>query len=191
MGFAIYLNGTSSAGKTTIARALQNALEEMTVVTGIDLLIREMLPQKYFLDKGGFQDFHWVQENNLQGISVPRLYMGERAQKSYKALVCASIGLLGAGYNLIIDDVAIMGKWQFDLWQLALQPYNALFVGVHCPLDEIEKREKARGDRPLNSARGQLDIVHKDIFYDLEVDTYMETTDAIVKKIMKHDSLLV
>lgn len=183
MNFAIYLNGTSSAGKTTLTRALQNHYEIPLLATGIDLLIRQMLPQKLFLSGGNEQDFYWVQEVDSEGIEVPRLYYGERAQKAYLGLVAATVGILYSGNSVVIDDVANPGKWQVDLWRDALKEFPSLFVGVHCPLDVIEKREKDRGDRPLLSARGQYDIVHKDIEYDLEVNTHLESTEAIVAKI--------
>lgn len=183
MPFAIYLNGTSSAGKTTITRALQNFYDMPLLATGIDLLIRQMLPEKLFLNDASEKDFYWVQEVDSSGIEVPRLYYGERAQKTYLGLVAATVGILYSGNSVVIDDVANPGKWQVDIWRDALKEFPAVFVGVHCPLEIIEKREKDRGDRPLLSARGQYEIVHKDIEYDLEVNTHTETTQAIVEKI--------
>jgi chloramphenicol 3-O phosphotransferase len=46
-----------------------------------------------------------------------------------------------------------------------------LFVGVKCPLEVLEAREKGRGDRTLGQAAGQAGIIHQNCIYDLEVDT--------------------
>lgn len=183
MTFAIYLNGTSSAGKTTITRALQNYYETPVLATGIDLLIRQMLPQKLFLGGGSEKDFYWVQEKDSEGVAVPRLYYGERAQRAYLGLVAATVGVLYSGNSVVIDDVANPGKSQVDIWRDALKEFPSLFVGVHCPLEIIEKRERDRGDRPLLSARGQYEIVHKDVHYDLEVNSHYESTQEIIEKI--------
>ncbi len=48
---------------------------------------------------------------------------------------------------------------------------DVLFVGVVCPLEVLEAREKDRGDRTLGQARGQAGIIHQNCIYDLEVDT--------------------
>jgi chloramphenicol 3-O phosphotransferase len=182
--FAVYLNGTSSAGKTTIRRALQEAIEIPVLTTGIDLLIRRILPDKAFLQRSTQDDFYSVTESDSQGCAVPRLFMGERAKNAYHGLIAATVALLKTGNSVIIDDVAIAGKWQVDLWKEALSEFPSIFVGVHCSLEVLQQREKARGDRPLNSAQGQYDIVHKEIEYDLNIDTHRETLEAIVSKIL-------
>ena len=55
----------------------------------------------------------------------------------------------------------------------------------------LEERELARGDRFLGGARGQYFKVHKNVVYDLEVDSYTHSLeeniemirDALLKKI--------
>ena len=61
MTYVIYLNGASSAGKSTIVRALQKASSKPLFAIGLDLLIREMLPEKLFLnpDEGMNHGFYW------------------------------------------------------------------------------------------------------------------------------------
>ena len=46
-----------------------------------------------------------------------------------------------------------------------------LFVGVRCPLEELERRERGR-NRDQGLARRQFDIVHAHKVYDVEVDTF-------------------
>ena len=44
-------------------------------------------------------------------------------------------------------------------------------VGVTCPIEVLEARERARGDRVLGRARGLAGVVHGFLDYDLMVDT--------------------
>ena len=48
---------------------------------------------------------------------------------------------------------------------------HVLFVGVHCPLADLERREKERKERKRGLARMQFDQVHSIALYDVEVDT--------------------
>ena len=46
-------------------------------------------------------------------------------------------------------------------------------IGVHCALDELDRRERERGDRRLGEGRTHVtvDAIHTFGPYDLEVDT--------------------
>jgi chloramphenicol 3-O phosphotransferase len=52
-----------------------------------------------------------------------------------------------------------------------LAPFDVFFVGLHCPVSELEKRELRRGDRPAGDARRDYDIVHAFCTYDIEMDS--------------------
>ena len=69
-----------------------------------------------------------------------------------------------------------------ELVQLAdtFSGLDALCVGVHCPLEELERRETIRGDRPSGYARFQIDLVHTHAPYDAEVNTGTQTTEEAV-----------
>lgn len=53
----------------------------------------------------------------------------------------------------------------------SLTEYEVYFVGVKCPLEELERRELARGDRQVGFAKWQFERVHQYGEYDLELDT--------------------
>ncbi len=82
------------------------------------------------------------------------------------------IGALAqAGNNLIIEHVLEYRSWYEDCVKL-LAPYDTFFVGVHCPLKELERRERSRGDRKIGEGRSHLeDGVHTWGPYDFEIDT--------------------
>jgi len=51
-------------------------------------------------------------------------------------------------------------------------------VGVHCSLEELERRERLRGDRQPGLAREQQATIHTGVIYDIEVDTTSSTPEA-------------
>ena len=52
-----------------------------------------------------------------------------------------------------------------------LAPFDVFFVGVHCPLLELERRERARGDRRIGEAYDDQRKIHSFGVYDLELDS--------------------
>ena len=45
------------------------------------------------------------------------------------------------------------------------------FVGIHCSLEELERREAQRGDRRKGEARLDFETVHNITSYDLELNS--------------------
>ncbi|MCL2015555.1 MAG: radical SAM protein [Defluviitaleaceae bacterium] len=158
----ILLNGVSSAGKTTLARALQKKLDEPFFKIGPDWLF-SAAPQKY---SKGHTDTRSVFRKGL--YIVPNI-----------AQVFA-----GNGMNLIIDQVLI--KNTISDFLLLLQDYDVLFVQVVCPLDELRRREKDRGNRKIGLAESQLSTLYPQdpTAYDITVDTFTETTEVCADKII-------
>lgn len=75
------------------------------------------------------------------------------------------------GVNLVVDKILHNEDTTKDCYEI-LNDYPVLFVGVHCPLTELEKREKDRGDRTIGQAKAQLNYVNQQgEVYDIEVDT--------------------
>ncbi|MFE0348122.1 phosphotransferase-like protein [Streptomyces griseoluteus] len=62
-------------------------------------------------------------------------------------------------------------------------PEDVLLVGVHCPREELERRERARGDREAGLAALQYDLVHAHGDYDLECDTSTASPRARAERI--------
>ena len=49
--------------------------------------------------------------------------------------------------------------------------FPVLFVGLHCSLEELERRTHERGDRTIGMTRFLFDRVHNHGIYDFEVDS--------------------
>src|SRR6218665_1876759 len=58
-------------------------------------------------------------------------------------------------------------------------------VKVDCPLEELERREMARGDRQVGFARMQHGLVHRYGEYDAEVNTFTHTTEENAERLVE------
>lgn len=150
-GKIIFVNGASSSGKSTLSRALQAKLDEPFWHFSIDHL-REanVLP----LQRIKNEEFLW---------SAMRPAFFEGFHRCLPALA-------EVGNNLIVEHIVETEAWMHRL-VLLLEPFDVFFVGVHCPLPELERREMERGDRRIGDARQDYEVIHTFGAYDLEVDS--------------------
>jgi chloramphenicol 3-O phosphotransferase len=149
-GNIILVNGASSSGKSTLSKALQEKLEQPFWHYSIDHLIAaNILPQARIKSK----EFLW---SDLR----PQFFAG--FHHSLPALA-------KAGNNLIVEHIVETKEWMQLLLEL-LAPFDVFFVGVHCPLPELERREIERGNRRIGEARQDFETVHTFGVYDLEID---------------------
>ncbi len=159
----IFLHGASSSGKTTLARGIQNSIDLPFWHISIDHLRDSgVLPQARF--RSG--EFEW-QDVRDQFFNGFHLSLAAYAQ---------------AGNNLILEHILDTKGWLEELVSL-FSPFDVFFVGVHCPLPLLIKREQARGDREIGSAEQDFYNIHQDIHYDLEVQTDDEP-DKNVQRIL-------
>ncbi|HSW86281.1 MAG TPA: AAA family ATPase [Rhabdochlamydiaceae bacterium] len=183
MSKIIYLNGPSSSGKTTLAKALQESFSEPYLHLGIDKIIGFM-PEKINNWEGGSAPlgFSWESATDPTGHPIYQIHAGPYAKRITRTLKDVALLLASQHYNLIIDDVAF-GAIEVEEWKQVFKTYKVLYVGVLTPLDVLEERERSRGDRFLGSARGQYFKVHENVAYDLEVDTHAHTLEENIAKI--------
>ena len=82
----------------------------------------------------------------------------------------AVAGMAAAGNDVVVDHV-LSEPWRLpDLLEL-WRDFDVVLVGVHCDPEELERRERARGDRRPGQGASQLARVHAHARYDVEVDT--------------------
>jgi chloramphenicol 3-O phosphotransferase len=165
----IFLNGCTSAGKSSLTKALHKSLPGLWLATGMDHAIT-MAPPQLHHDPDGFFFDH-------DDAGDVRLNFGPSGQALLAAHRRASVALAQPGSNLILDEVLATPDMR-ELWLEALAGCKVWFVGVHCALEELESREIARGDRRIGQARGQFGKVHQGMIYDIEVDTSLLSIEA-------------
>lgn len=161
----IVLNGVSSSGKSSIARALQARLAEPRLTLGTDDLI-DAMPS-------------WMQDG-IAGIAFEpdgRVRVGEEFARLEVAWMRGVAAMARAGAGVIVDDVWLGGAASQARWRAALGDLATLWVGVHCDPAVLAERERARGDRIVGMAADQLPLVHAGVAYDLEVDTTHRSPD--------------
>ncbi|RWC29355.1 MAG: chloramphenicol phosphotransferase [Mesorhizobium sp.] len=81
----------------------------------------------------------------------------------------AIAAMAAQGNNLIVDNVLCDGEMpEYLRW---LSDFDLCLVGVFAPLDVLEGSRIQRVDRLPGLSRRRYDRVHKNISYDLEIDT--------------------
>jgi chloramphenicol 3-O phosphotransferase len=181
----IYLNGPTSSGKTTLAKALQDVLEPPFLHIGIDKII-EMMPERLNDWEGGNapSGFSWKHMIDSEGKPIHELKIGPFAQKicdSYLEIVAL---LARLDHRLIVDDVGISDE-EFNRWKDKFRNHKVLYVGVKAPLGVLEQREETRGNRIVGSARAQFQKIKYGEMYDVELDTSVLSIDECVEMIRK------
>ena len=162
-GNIILLNGVSSAGKSTLARCLQDKLTTAYYHICCDDFMH-MTPRQILHD-----DFD-NQLNITQGVmhETIRLFSDR-------------------GCHTVVDDVILdlpdKNDWFYDYCTM-FDGYPLLLVRVDCPVHELERREVQRGDRSIGQARWQSEHMDEAITYDLVFDTYERTTDQCAEEII-------
>ncbi len=155
----IVLNGSSSSGKSGIARCLQAVLPDPWLTLGVDTFI-QALP-------GSLQ-------RSAAGIEIAedgKITIGPKFRALEAAWIEGVAAMARAGGRVIVDEVFLGGAASQRRWQKALGPLPVLWVGVRCDSAIIAGRELARGDRVAGQSAYQVDVVHQGVAYDLEVDT--------------------
>jgi chloramphenicol 3-O phosphotransferase len=182
----IYINGPSSAGKTQLALALQEALPEPYLYLSIDTLIG-LMPAKVndWTGQRTTSGYSFQQATDDDGNAVYRVVAGPYAQQISRAFRAIVVTLAQSGLSLIIDDIAF-GQTQVQTWREALRDYTVHWIGVTAAIDTLIAREQARGDRLIGSARDQAAHVHTGVTYDLLLDTTATTTATAVQQTLAH-----
>ncbi len=173
-GNVIFLNGSSSAGKTTLAITLQQLLEDPYQHIALDQF-RDGMPGRY---RGlnspdgtpGSSGLNIVPQDR-DGELLTHIRFGDHGEQVLKGMRRAIAAFASAGNNVIIDDLLFKPHYLEDYAE-ALRGIPTWLIGVHCELSIVNKRESARTGRFPGTATSHFHEVHAhSAGYDLEVDT--------------------
>jgi chloramphenicol 3-O phosphotransferase len=160
----ILLNGVGSAGKGSIARALQEIASAPYLHVEMDAFLA-MLPPASWNHPEGLR-FETLEQEGKPAVAIHSGPVVERALAGMRRAVAA---MAASGNNLIVDEV--MERDTMAEYEALLRPFRLCRVGVLASLEVLEARERERGDRLIGLARWQYPRIHKGQSYDLEVDT--------------------
>lgn len=182
----IFLNGPSSAGKSSVARLLQQQLPGAFLHLGIDHFIAMMPARVNDWDgKGGpLEGFRFRSSSDAAGNPRRELEVGPVGRRLAASYVEVVALLARRGHQLLVDEVTA-GELTIDDWKRALAPYPTLWVGITAPLANLEAREVARGDRPRGSARVQAERISFAAGYDLVLNTEELVIAAAAEQIVR------
>ncbi|MGX1129100.1 chloramphenicol 3-O phosphotransferase [Streptomyces glaucescens] len=158
-GLVILLNGTSSSGKSSIAAELLRLLDEPCFHMPVDA-------------------FHAMRSP----VPVPPERLDTVLHRTWQGYHRAVAGMAAAGNDVVMDHV-LSAEWRLADCLSLFVPQDVVFVGVHCPLEELERRERERGDRPPGLAARQLRQVHAHGVYDIECDTAADSPAECARRI--------
>lgn len=161
---AIFLHGTGSIGKTSIAKALQECLDEPYLHVGFDIFV-PMMPSSYILEGRKAQEGIRFMKDGTGNLAFQ---VGPVGKQFLSGIMHAISALAKQGNNIIIDEVIDDEKYKEYL--LALAFCRQIHVGLYAPIEIIEKREKERGDRLHGQARRDYEKVHLGKKYDIKID---------------------
>ncbi|WP_040793429.1 chloramphenicol phosphotransferase CPT family protein [Nocardia paucivorans] len=184
----ILLKGTSSSGKTTLARAIQDESDTPFVYWGIDTLFGLTPPnwgggRDTPLSRDGF----WYDRtgHDADGHPVVVIRYGHVGRRMPHSACAAAAAFARGGDNLVIDEMLLTPDL-LPIWMDALADLDVYLVAVTCPLAVAERREQDRG-HPIGLARGHLHTVHDHGYtYDMTVDTTTKSPAALARTILRH-----
>ncbi|MBO5353225.1 MAG: AAA family ATPase [Lachnospiraceae bacterium] len=162
-GRIIFLNGVTSAGKTSIVEALQRQEDIFFYVVANDLF-QEMIGDNY------------LRENYWKYLSEAIIMMYHTA-KLYSDM----------GKNVLIDGILVEReeiKPHYHQLLEILRDNPLDIVEVFCPLDICRQRNRIRGDRYETQSQEQYDLMAENIRYRMKVDTSVYSSEECAEMII-------
>lgn len=187
----VFMIGTPSSGKTSIAKALQKQLIQPYLYAPTDTFV-SMLPSSYIeLEPQHKQGIYFIKDTSQSEL---RTYakLGPVAQKLKTGLLRAIAGLASAGLNIICEGVI----WEKAMLQEAAREWNnfrVFFIHINPSLALIETRESQRkdwhggGERVKGHVLGAYETIKTfGNIYDFEIDTTEMTVAEGAEKIIAY-----
>jgi chloramphenicol 3-O phosphotransferase len=186
-GKIIFLNGSSSAGKTTLAIMLQQLLDEPWQHIALDQF-RDGMPGRYrglnSPDGTPGADGLNVVPTQREGERVTQIRFGRHGEQVLRGMRRAVAAFAREGNNVIIDDLLFKPDYLHDYAE-ALDGLEAWLIAVRCSLAVVNAREAHRSGRfPGTATSHFLEIHAHGGDYDLEVDTSHTTPRECAERII-------
>jgi chloramphenicol 3-O phosphotransferase len=165
----LMLNGPSSAGKSTLAKEIQKRAVDPHIHVQWDSFLGMIPDESAQAKRGSGQNIVPLMRNCMHA---------------------AVLNLYEQGLNVIWDNAMHPSLWKSVAERFAED--RIFSVGVFCDIEELERRELARGNRTVGMARAQAEEMHIHIDYDLCIDTTHTTAiknaEILMEEILRMDS---
>ena len=163
-GKIIFLNGVTSAGKTSIVEALQNRADCYFYVVANDLF-EQMIGDRFL------REDYW---GHLSRVIILMYHTAKLYSDMGKHVLIDGILVerdeIKPHYRQLLD---ICGDNPLDV------------VEVYCPLYICRERNIIRGDRYESQSDEQAALMAEDIRYTMRVDTSMHSPEACAEQIVR------
>lgn len=181
----ILLNGTSSAGKTTVARIMQEKYSDVLLLYGVDSMVQTAFPAK--CDYPPFdQKAIRLESYEVDGHPHVRLMVSSYMYPVYTAAVKFYKMLSEQGYNLIVDELLFDSNRIRPYFEI-LAREKVYFIGLKPEKEVVLRREQERGDRLPGLAAGLYLEVYNPLFtYDLLLDTGKMSPEETADRILEY-----
>lgn len=159
-GRIIILNGPSSSGKSTLSRNLQKIWDTPLYYLSYDLCEEHMAPYPHSRRK-------------YEGFPSP-------VEDFLDMMYTSAAAIAKSGRDVVIDNCLFDTEEIDKLAADRLSGIEQLWVRVKLDQDELDRREKARGNRAIGKARWQAEHItpKDDAAYDVIVDTGNPSADC-------------
>jgi len=176
----IFLNGCSSAGKTTLAKEIQNLSEEKCLYVGIDTLFGAMPKKIVGFDQKSEEGFRYVIDPKTGNLT--EMKVSPWAGKVFSCLPQVVKLLADNGLNVIFDECNFIKKndkeFLIDDYKTFFSHHEFYMVNVRVQdLENLEQREKQRGDRVIGMA-GLFYQKEKNFNYTYDLVVYNDTPES-------------
>ncbi|MCP4176838.1 MAG: hypothetical protein GY756_03650 [bacterium] len=154
----IILNGVSSSGKTSIGKIIQNISDEPYILMGKDHFIemrsrkhnfRDLLPA--IVKSSFYSAASFLYQNN--NVILDYVFSDFNNTETFEP----------SSYIDLIEEVLIFFKIKENV--------RLTLVKVTADIDILLEREILRENRSIGLVERQINLIHKSIDYDMEIDT--------------------
>lgn len=168
-GKIIILNGASSAGKSTTAKAVQAIMDEPYLHTGVDHFQLAFPPN--LVNIAGQEDGEVVGWEVVYGeTSLQDIRIGPVGQQMIQGMYRMVAALSDTGINIVVDDV-IWNEWILQTAVSILHTYPVYFIALDLSQESAQQREQKRGNRgPGNVQYFYSRVYDLNDIYDARID---------------------
>ena len=178
------LNGSSSAGKTTLAQAIAALSERPVQHISLDQFRDGMAVRFRGMNaRAGEPGARGLNVVPIAGGKQTALRFGDVGRDTLRGMRRAVAAFATVGIDVVVDDLLVEPAFLADY--LEVLPGQAVtFVGVYCDLATVAGREAARPGRFPGTAAAHWATVHDGCRYDVEVDTALLTPRQCAERVL-------